>query len=87
MIKYLVITGLMNVFYFNYQISYKKILNNDNKFIKLDFNDRLYNSAISFSLGCLTVPYKIYSFLYEPDRFKEKLNKSIITLNEFNNYY
>jgi hypothetical protein len=85
--RYFLATGLANTIYFNYQISNKKILNDNNRFMNLKLSERIYKSAIPFTFGFLTVPYKILSYLYEPNEFIEKINKSVISYKDLKNYY
>ena len=85
--RYLLASGLANTIYFNYQISNKKILDDNNCFMNLKLNERIYKYAIPFTFGFITIPYKILSYLYEPNEFKEKINKSIISYKDLKNYY
>lgn len=85
--RYFLATGLANTIYFNYQISNKKILNDNNRFMNMKLNDRIYKSIIPFTFGFVIIPYKILSYLYEPDEFKEKISKSIISYKDLKDYY
>jgi len=85
--RYFLATGLANTIYFNYQISNKKILDDNNRFMNLKLSERIYKSTIPLTFGFIAIPYKILSYLYEPNEFIEKINKSVISYKDLKKYY